>query len=166
MLLQETFYVSDYTYSATAEKLGIDNGKMTSEQLICLMDLQKMLWQLQGALTAKFKKEILLFLNSAFRSKILNDYFVKTIGASKTSQHMDGQASDLSVVGITLEQLFVALKEFAKEGIITFGQVILEYGTHLEKSTDDWCHVSTPTKTHKNQFETHEYGKEYIIVKL
>jgi hypothetical protein len=166
MQLKEIFDVKDFTYSETAIAKGIDNSKMTGAQLCCLMDLHTMLWQLQGALTAKFQKEVLLGIDSAFRSKELNDYFVKTIGASTTSQHMDGQAADVFATGITLEELFDALKEFAKEGIITFGQVILEYSPHPEKLTTDWCHISTPTDRHRNEFMSHKYGESYITVKL
>lgn len=166
MKLQDKFYISDFTYSSTAVVQKIDNTVMTGIQLTCLIGLHKMLWFLQEALVTKFQKPVILSINSAFRSQALNDYFVKTIGASKTSQHMDGQAADLSVIGITLEELFDALKEFAQEGMFTFGQVILEYGKHPEISANNWCHVSTTTDRHKNQFMTHNSGEAYISVKI
>ena len=169
MLLQETFYVSDYTYSATAEKLGIDNGKMTSEQLICLMDLHGKLLEVQECLCKKFNRHIDIQINSAFRSKQLNDYFIETIGASKTSQHLDGQAADNVAIGLTINVYFEALKEFAtvgKNGVLRFGQVIREKGSHPEVESDDWIHISTPTERHHNEFETHESGQGYIRIKL
>ena len=169
MLLKETFYVSDFTYSYSAEQFKVDNNQMTSDQLVNLMDLHGKLLEVQECLSKKFNKHIDIQINSAFRSKQLNDYFVKTIGASKTSEHMEGMAADTLAIGITLNQYFESLKEFATvnpNGVLKFGQVIKEYGEHPEIETDDWVHISTPTTNHNNEFMIHNFGEGYIRVKL
>lgn len=162
MKLNPIFDVKDFCYSDTAIRMKIDNTKMTGVQLTCLMDLHKLLLDIQIKLTDRFKKTVQININSAFRSKELNDYFIKTIGASKTSQHMDGQAADTTVTGITFDEYFQALKDFAKDGTFKFGQVIKEYGSHPEKSSDDWIHISLPTEKHINEFMKKEPGKPYV----
>ncbi|GLU53217.1 D-Ala-D-Ala carboxypeptidase family metallohydrolase [Dyadobacter frigoris] len=52
------------------------------------------------------------------------------IGGSKTSQHMDGEAADIQVLSITVEELF----QFIKSGNFPYDQLIQEF--------DSWVHVS------------------------
>jgi len=160
MLLGKTFDLKAYTHSDTAKREKIDNAEMTDGQLVSLRKLHALFSEISARLSTKFNKQILISLNSAFRSKKLNDYFVKTIGASKTSQHMDGQAGDSTAIGISLEEYYQALRLLAKTGILVFGQVIIEYGKHPEKESDDWLHVSLPKPGIVNDFRRAPIKKE------
>jgi len=166
MKLEKIFNLTTFTYSETATRKGISNATMTNVQLCNLIALHQLLLDIQAALCLKFNTLVTINLNSAFRSVELNDYFVRTIGASKTSQHMSGQAADTFVTGITFDQYFDALKDFAKGGKFTFGQVIKEYGAHPDRSTDDWIHISLNTLSLKNDFMIKEHKKGYVKVKL
>ena len=70
-------------------------------------------------------------INSAFRGPAVNT----AVGGSKTSQHMSGQAADIVVPGVALEEVF---RWIVKESGIPFGQAILE-GPGGKVS---WIHVS------------------------
>jgi hypothetical protein len=166
MQLKQDFDVKDFVYSDTAIAKKIDNAEMTPEQLASLKELHGFLWQIQIELCKEFHTVVNIQINSAFRSQKLNDYFVRTIGASKTSQHMDGQAADTFCTGITLGQYYEALKRFAQSDKFVFGQVIEEFGAHPEKESDDWVHVSTSHGGHINQFMTHGPGPGYQKVKI
>lgn len=74
-------------------------------------------------------------VTSGYRSKELNT----AVKASKTSQHMSGQAADCKCRDN--KKLFDTVKQMIEEGEITVGQLIWEYGT---KKSPDWCHISIP----------------------
>jgi len=70
-------------------------------------------------------------IHSGYRSGALN----KTIGGSKTSQHMRGEAADLHVVGVPLRDVW----EWVADSGLPFGQLILEGYAAGEPS---WLHIS------------------------
>ena len=70
-------------------------------------------------------------VNSAFRGPALN----AAVNGSKSSQHLSGQAADIVVPGVALEEVF---RWIVKESGIPFGQAILE-GPGGKVS---WIHVS------------------------
>lgn len=156
MILEETFNLKTFTYSRAAERLGIDNNEMTDEQLENGIKLHKLLVNIQEHLSIKFNKLIPIKINSGFRSAELN----KAVGGVSTSQHCKFQAADTVAVGISLEDYYQTLKQLAKEKIITFGQVILEYGKNTELELDDWIHISTPTGRLINDFKRSPIRKE------
>jgi len=65
-------------------------------------------------------------ISSGYRCFAVN----KKIGGSKTSQHMFGEAADIQVLNMSVEQLFL----FIKNGNFAFDQLIQEF--------DSWIHVS------------------------
>ncbi len=70
-------------------------------------------------------------IHSGFRMPLLN----ATIGGSKTSQHMRGEAADFHVVGVPLREVW----EWIAGSGLAFGQLILEGYAHGEPS---WIHLS------------------------
>ncbi len=74
-----------------------------------------------------------IHVNSFFRSQELNN---ATPGASKTSQHMKGEAIDHLILGKNAE-IFKWVKENTK--LLDFDQMIWEYGTTEEPA---WVHIS------------------------
>lgn len=71
-------------------------------------------------------------IHSAFRGATLN---AATPGASKTSQHLRGEAADFHVVGATLEDVMAWI---VKESGLKYGQVILEG----RNGPPTWIHLS------------------------
>ena len=148
MILENKFNLATFTHSDTAERLHLDNTQMTDDQFNNLQKLHGLLVEVQSRISIKFGKPIPLQINSAFRSEAVN----KAVGGVPTSDHCSGSASDTVAIGISLEDYYQALKSLAKTNILIFGQVILEYGKHPETNSDDWIHVSLPTKKHMNEF--------------
>jgi zinc D-Ala-D-Ala carboxypeptidase len=70
-------------------------------------------------------------INSGFRGLAVNT----AIGGSKNSQHMKGEAGDITVPGHSLEDVF---RWIALESKIPFGQAILEGRTPVPT----WIHMS------------------------
>ncbi len=73
-----------------------------------------------------------IHVNSGYRSPELNKIIP---GSSKTSQHMIGQAADITSPSVTNAQLFEKIKELD----LPFDQMIWEFGT---KENPAWVHVS------------------------
>lgn len=149
MILEKSFNLKTFIHSATAEKFGIDNTQMTDEQLQNLQRLHEVLTHIQSRLSIKYAKPIQIKINSGFRSKLLNE----KVGGVSTSQHSKGEAADTVAIGISLEEYYQTLRQLAKEKILVFGQVILEFGKHPDSETDDWIHISTPTERLVNDFK-------------
>lgn len=98
-----------------------------------------------------------LKVNSGFRSLKLNT----TIKGSKTSQHLLGQAADITAGDHQTNKLLWELaRKLALEGKISFGQLILEIPKHTS-----WVHISTPTATKRNEVLIFD-GKAYQPVSL
>lgn len=127
--LSEHFSLSEFTFSSTAVRKGIDNtpDEKTIENLkaLCIHVLEP--------IRAKLGKPIRI--TSGYRSKALN----KAIGGSKTSQHVEGKAVDFHVEGCEIEELF----QFIKRNGIEFDQLIQEFG--------EWIHISWNGFDNRNQ---------------
>lgn len=157
MLLSKTFNLKEFTYSLTAEQKKIDNTEMTDEQFSNLERLHALLVEVQQRLSVKFGKPIQINITSGFRSKKLNDAIPNS---SKTSQHLEGQAADTTVIGISLENYFQALKDLARNNVIKFGQVIIEYDKKPETEKGDWVHISLPKAGILNDFKRSPITKQ------
>tara|TARA_R110002124_G_scaffold23240_3_gene86427 strand:- start:579 stop:1031 length:453 start_codon:yes stop_codon:yes gene_type:complete len=67
-----------------------------------------------------------IHVSSGYRCERLN----KKIGGAKSSQHMQGQAADIQVIGIKTEDLF----QFIRDANLPYDQIIQEF--------DSWVHIS------------------------
>lgn len=76
-------------------------------------------------------------INSAFRGPSVN----AAVGGSKTSQHMRGEAADIVVPAVSVEELH---RWICAESGLAFGQCILEKSAPSKPFT--WVHVSLGTK--------------------
>ena len=85
--------------------------------------------QMLEVIRAHFGKP--LKINSAFRGAAVN---AATPGASKTSQHMKGEAADIEIPGVDDAELH---RWIVKESGLKFGQCILE-----RPPGKSWVHVS------------------------
>lgn len=120
MKLSTHFTLVEMEVSQTATRLGIRNKANETQKKALKLLCQKTLEPLRIAF------DIPLFISSGFRCRKLNT----AIGGSATSQHMKGEAADISVEGMTTEALF----DYIIESGIAFDQLIQEF--------DSWVHIS------------------------
>lgn len=121
MKLSANFTLSEMIKSDTAVSLRIDNRPtsevITALTLLCINVLQP--------LRDKIGKPIRV--SSGYRSRALNRAIK---GAAQNSQHQKGEAADISVDGMSTDDLF---QYILKSGIV-YDQVIQEF--------DRWVHIS------------------------
>ena len=126
------FTMKELIYSETAEKLGIDN---TPDEVSCFMlrnlmsflDMIRTLWN--GP----------IYVNSGFRCPELNN----AIGGAKKSQHMKGQAADITVGSQKKnKELF---------DLIVKNKKMLNFDQLIEESDYQWIHVSKVYQSEKNR---------------
>jgi hypothetical protein len=120
MKIGNHFTLEEFTYSETALRKDIDNTPGPAEiealQALCKYVLDPIHDQLHKA----------VYISSGYRSTQLN----ALIGGANGSQHTKGQAADISVFGMTTEDLFTWI---IRSGI-KYDQIIQEF--------DKWVHVS------------------------
>lgn len=128
-MLAPHFTIAEVTRSSTASREGIDNtvpvplykniGRIT-EFMECVR------WLLG---------DVPIYVSSWFRCQILN----KAIGGSGTSAHMKGLAMDFKHSVLSLEEVFIEIKESR----LPFDQLIIE-GTQQKA---EWLHVGLSDAT-------------------
>lgn len=114
-------------HSDTAARLGIQNIP-DEQQLACMKYVATEIFD-----KIRDRFQVPLIASSFFRSPTLNN---STPGASKSSQHMKGEAIDHLLIGRN-NQVFRWVKDNVNE--LDFDQMIWEYGTKEEPA---WVHVS------------------------
>ena len=113
------FTLAELCASSTAKKLGLSNAP---DVTVCDNLMLLIINVLQPLRTALEKPVI---VSSGYRNPILNSY----LGSKANSQHVKGQAADISVIGMSIDNLF----DFIKKTNIEYDQLIHE-GT--------WIHIS------------------------
>ncbi len=113
-------------HSDTASRLGIPNIP-NEEQL---QHMKYVATEILDKIRDKFGP---IHVNSFFRSEELNK---QTPGASKTSQHMKGEAIDHLIIGRNME---IFKWVYSNKDVLDYDQCIFEYGTKEEPA---WVHVS------------------------
>ena len=123
------FSMSELTRSDTAVKYNINNMPDINS-MDCMLDLIYFVLQ---PLRDKLKKPIKI--SSGFRNSEVN----KLVGGVGTSQHCKGQAADIIVSGMTVNNLI----NFIKSSGIEYDQLINEY--------DRWVHISFVRNKNRKQ---------------
>lgn len=134
--LTEHFTLEEMAASTTAARNGIDNTP-SAKVRTCLATLCK---DVLEPLRMAYGKPIRV--TSGYRSPKLN----KAVGGAATSQHVYGQAADITCMDKTVsgnKELFNTALSLMNKGIIKVGQLIDEYNY-------SWVHISTPA-SHTNQ---------------
>lgn len=124
------FTLSELIKSDTATKYGINN---IPKDMVVLDNLLLLIINVLQPLRNYIQKPIII--TSGYRCPELN----KTVGGVSNSQHVNGQACDLIIKGMTIEQIIDAVK---KSGI-KYDQCINEY--------NQWCHISYNQKNNRQQ---------------
>lgn len=136
MQLTEHFTLEELVNSVTAKNKGINN---TPDDIV-KSNLEALAITVLEPLRIEFKEPIKV--SSGYRCPKLN----ASIGGVKNSQHLLGQAADITTLSDTPEsnqRLFDVAVRLIKIGKIDVGQCIDEY--HYS-----WIHISTPY-IHTNQ---------------
>lgn len=130
MKLSTHFSLEELTHSVTAHNRGIDNSPSDA----VLFELKKLAENVLEPLRLAYGKPIVV--TSGYRCLELN----KAVRGAATSQHLKGQAADITSLANTPEEnkrLFDCAVRLIESGKIRVGQCIDEYGYK-------WVHISTP----------------------
>ena len=119
MNLSDHFTLEELTFSQTAIRKGIDNTP-SNEVRSNLVRLSEFLE------TVRRRVGLPIHITSGYRSPELNN----AIGGASNSQHCLGCAADITVRGISLDEIIKRI------GDLDFDQLIREY--------DSWIHISIP----------------------
>jgi len=136
LCLTPHFKLSEFTKSITADRLGISN-KPDYRQRLCLQHLCR---EVLEPLRLHYGKPIRI--TSGFRCEALN----RAVGGVRRSQHMLGEAADLSV-----PNELVALDWF--QWIVhntDFDQMLFE---HSARMRNRWLHISCRTNRRENRHQ-------------
>lgn len=139
--ISKNFTEYDICYSQTAIEKNIsnipDNKISENAKLLIINILEKLI--------IKFK--VKPTIHSFYRNETLN----KFIGGASNSQHLYGQACDLTIVGHNLREIFDYIKLN-----MNYDQVILE--------KNSWIHISYSKIRNRKQALIFD-GKSYTVVK-
>lgn len=128
MKLTKNFTYEEMIASSTAKRLKIDNTPSVKE----LANLRKLCQEVLQPIRDKYGKTITV--TSGYRCPKLN----RAVGGSTTSQHVFGQAADITLGTPALNKmLFNLILDMMNKKQIRVGQLIDEYGYR-------WIHVSLP----------------------
>ena len=128
--LSDHVTLTEFTYSDTAVKHGINNEMSINETAAAKLLCEKVFEPLRAYLGKPIK------LNSGFRSSQLNK-FLKS--SSSTSQHCKGEAIDINVGKIGFDYI---------KNNLDFDQLIWEFGN---SENPDWVHVSYKKSGNRKQ---------------
>lgn len=139
MKISDNFTLEEFINSPTAQKYNIDNtpSEQVKNNIITLVT------NILQPIRNEWEKPIRV--TSGYRCKALND----KVKGSKTSQHLTGDAADITV-GSPQEnkKLFHLIVDMAQQKKIVYGQLIDEYGYR-------WLHISYPIKGRKPNQDLH-----------
>lgn len=126
--LSPHFSLAELTRSNTAARLGLNNSKPPAAMLERLKRTAHFMERVREICG---DKSIIVF--SGYRSPAVN----KAVGGSKTSSHMDGDACDFKVTGLTIQQTILKLRNSGLE----FDQIIDEFNS--------WTHIGFGPRNRK-----------------
>lgn len=92
-------------------------------------------------------------VTSGYRSKALN----VAVGGSTTSQHSYGEAADIQIDGVSVDELFADLKSGKVVDLDNVGQVIIE-----KVGGAEWIHISIMTPRYA-EIQKARYGSTEAV---
>lgn len=146
MRLSKNFYLSEFTKSNTAKRLGINNTP-GPEEIQNLKDLVDAVCQ-----PTREHINAPLIISSGFRCLSLN----RALRSSDNSQHVKGQACDMESSSVSNYELAAWIRDN-----LSFDQLILEFYTAGDPSSG-WVHVSySSPETNRHEILTAFDGGTY-----
>ena len=139
MRISKNFSYDEMVYSATAERLKLDNTPNEKEKA----NLVRLVLEILQPVRDKWGRPIVV--TSGFRSEAVN----KAVGGARNSQHRLGEAADIKIGSKSQNKaLFNFILDMVNKGEIKVGQLIDEYGY-------SWVHVSLPREGKPNNQVLH-----------
>ena len=135
MKLSEHFSLSEFEYSATAIRNGIDNS--VPDRFI--PSLKNLCEQVLEPLRQHVRQPMVI--SSGYRCPELN----KLVGGSPTSQHLTGEAADIYIPD---PKKLLRWYNYLKQSDISYDQLLLE-----RKGNILWLHVSCKPNPSKNRHQ-------------
>jgi len=134
MKLTEHFKLSEFTRSSIADAHGIKNEIEDSK---IIDNLKNLCVQVLEPLRQQVNEPIII--SSGYRCPELN----KLVGGAKNSQHMTGEAADISLIAnrLSLIDCFLWIQDHCR-----YDQLVLE-----SKGTQCWIHISLCREDSKNR---------------
>lgn len=131
MRLTRNFKLSEFTFSETALRHGIDNS-LPCELTTNAVRMAHWLQTFRNRLCKKYGKDMPISVTSGYRGPKLN----KKVGGSKTSVHVYMLASDIKVIGLSVAQVQRDVVELMQD--CPYDQCIDEYSgwTHIGLARD------------------------------
>lgn len=132
------FLIEELTYSATAEKLKINNTPTSTEVRNNLLELISVLDEIREGWTTISRTKGwgsgAIIVNSGYRCDALN----KAIGGSLTSAHSIGAAADIEPKNQRNKEFFDFLNTYLLQNNIPFDQLINEKPVN---GIPSWIHI-------------------------
>lgn len=126
MNLTDHFTLAELTASQTADRLGIDNTPPVS----VVINLTK---TAHGLEMIRALVQCPVVVSSGYRSPVVN----AAVGSKPTSQHITGQAADITVPGFgSAKKLMEAI--YKQRSLLKYDQLLLEFAGN----GGGWVHVS------------------------
>lgn len=142
------FKFSEFTKSATADKLGIDNTPTDEVIVGNINELMEFLDDVREAWKIKCEEEgwgtAAILVNSGYRCDALND----AVRGSKTSAHRIGSAADIEPKNQKNKEFFTFLENYLFENEIVFDQLINEYPIN---DIPSWIHIGLRSREGKQR---------------
>lgn len=138
MQISKNFNLKEFTKSPTAKKLNIDNSKVPE---YVKNNIKEMVFQVLQPLRDYIDKPITI--NSGYRCLKLN----AAVGGVPTSQHVQGQAVDIKVDGLSSFEIAQAVLDLH----LPYDQLILY---------NDFVHLSIGTRDRRQLLYNKSYNGE------
>lgn len=152
MKLAKNFYLSEFTKSETAERLGLYNHPIEQHLENMKLVAENILQPVRDYVNRP------VIITSGYRSPQLN----VAIGGSINSQHCKGEAADFEVPGISNRKLANWIAENLK-----YDQLILEFYNPKEGNNSGWIHCSyTKWNRRKEKLVAFKDGRKTIYQKV
>lgn len=133
------FTIKELTASDTAKARKIDNTPSESVKV----NLNRLVENVLDPLREKWGKPI--HVNSGYRCPALN----KAVGGSKTSDHLYGQAADITAINADRKKRI----EMNKELFALVAELDLPYKQLIDESGYTWIHVSYQQNSSKHEIK-------------
>jgi len=142
MQISQHFSLHEFTRSNTATRMDIDNFPSNTVienlEILALDFLEPIRKELDSP----------IIITSGYRSPVLN----RTIGGSKTSSHMYGEAVDFGVIGMTPLTVCKRIRDMG----LNYDQLIHEFGK--------WVHLGIGERRRKEDLTAYRHEGKTIYV--
>ena len=140
MKISKNFRMKEFTRSKKADELVIDNNKMPE---FVKNNIKELVYQVLQPLRDYICKPI--HINSGYRCLKLN----AAVGGAPTSQHVQGQAVDMKVEGMSSYEIAQVVLDLH----LPYDQMILY---------DDFIHISIGTRDRRQLLYNKSYTGQYF----